>query len=230
MITANNILKKIPFIFILMNSVFCFGQDSNSKKVDLNYKMALTAVNDVFLKKLFVNNYYNNTEYFINTDLSKEDPIDDIAKANILLQSMQLTVTGDSLFVCTKGLNFNENYRKLYEIRNSNILKNKYNKANIDQAIVSIDKLPILAHDSKLEKTKTKIKNLLSSYRIKNEELMQDLEKLKKPDQDNPAVKKEYLLLVKKYLEYPYLVRIIQESRNGKNTYKTDLNINFESN
>jgi hypothetical protein len=202
----------------------CFAQDNSSATTSIDLKNILNAVNNEFLKPLFINNYINNKTYFIDTDLSSEDLTKNFKKAQLLLRSMQLTVTGDSLTVCAQGLSFYDNYLALDRIKKGSILREKYNKENLNQALKIIEQLPLIEVISKLNTTKIDLKNTLSDYASKTTGLIAKIDFLKKKDQDNPQVKTDYMNLEKQYISYPYLVKVIRESKNSNN-YKVDLEI-----
>lgn len=223
-------MKKILLVIFILNAAIASAQDNGGLAEAVRLKQNIEAVNNVFLKKIFVNNYFNNTDYFLNTDLSKENPSNDLFRANVLLNSLKLTLSGDSLRICKKALDFNENYSSLYQIANGGLLNAKYDKLKISKVINAIVLLPALDKGSKLDNTKAKIRLNLENYATSTISLRAELDKAKKPDQDNPAVKKEYLSLEKKYAQYPYLVKVIQESKNGKNTYPADLDVAERSN
>lgn len=219
-------MKNKIFILLLI-SMSIYGQKNTTAASFEDYRSTLKAVNNVFLKKLFVKNYLNNPNYTIETDLSKENLTTDFKKANLLLKSMQLSVTGDSLDICKKVLEFNENYLKLYEIKNENNLKVKYNNEKVIKHIEEIENLPKLDSISQLNKTKFQIKNLLSNYEFKTTELKKKLENqtAKNIDKENPYYKAFFTDLEKEYKDYPFLVRVIQETKTGKETFKTELDI-----
>lgn len=223
-------MKKILLLAFFLNVVNVFAQDIETVKENSRLKQNIEAVNNVFLKKIFVNNYFNNSDYFLNTDLSKDDPSNDLFRANVLLNSLKITLSGDSLLVCKRALDFNENYNSLYQIANSGLLNAKYDKLKVSKIICSIDLLPALDKGSKLDNTKSKIRGNIENYLTNIITLKAELNKAKKPDQENPAVKKEYTNLEKKYAQYPYLVKVIQESKNGKNTYLADLDVPAQPN
>ena len=223
-------MKKILLVTFILNAAIASAQDSGSLAEAVRLKQNIEAVNNVFLKKIFVNNYFNNTDYFLNTDLSKENPSNDLFRANVLLNSLKLTLSGDSLRICKKALDFNENYSCLYQIANGGLLNAKYDKLKVSKVIAVIELLPSLDKGSKLDNTKSKIRRNLENFAASTIALRAELDKAKKPDQENPAVKKEYLTLEKKYAQYPYLVKVIQESKNGKNAYLADLDVPEPSN
>ena len=98
-------MRSLPIaVFIIFISFFCLGQEKTARDSLMDYKNTLNAVNNEFLKPLFINNYMNNRNYFKETDLSDEDLTRNFKKAQLLLKSMQLTVKGDSLAVCAQGL------------------------------------------------------------------------------------------------------------------------------
>lgn len=218
-------IRKLIFIILFAYSSPCLSQDGTVVKANASYREALVSVNNVFLKKIFINNYMNNSDYFINTDLSKEDPKADLVRANVLLNSMKLTLVGDSLKVCNEALNFNENYMKLFEIKNGLVLKSRYDKEKVNLGISAIDSLPAISAGSKLDITKTKIKNILRNYATSTTILKAELEKNKKGDPDNPDVKKKYLSLEKKYLDYPFLIKAIQKAKTNKTNDLSELDI-----
>lgn len=218
-------VKSISLLFfVYLISISCFAQEKASSKSLTDYKNTLIAVNNVFLKTLFIDNYMDNKNYFMETDLSNEDLTGNFKKANLLLKSMQLSVTGDSLAICAKGLDFNDNYLTLYRIKQGNTLKEKYHKEKVNQAVNEIEQLPALETGSKLSRTKVELADAIRNYAIKTTALKTEIDSWKKHDQDNPKVKAAYLNLEKQHKSYPYLIRIIRESKNSNN-YQTDLEV-----
>lgn len=224
---------KKNIIVVLLVTATSFSQTTNIEKSPVVYKTTLISVNNTFLKKLFINNYYTNANYFKVTDLAKEDFTKDFIKSNLLLQSMQLSVTGDSLAMCKKGLEFNENYLKLYEIKNSNILSKKFDKETMNKTLSEIEKLAQLEENSNLDKTKIRIKKLLSEYADVTTILRQklEIETNKNTDINNPLYKKIFTDFEKTYNEYPYLIKVIKETDKGKNknSFQTDLYISEQT-
>jgi hypothetical protein len=185
-------------------------------------KKIIKETNTTFLREIFDNKYIKNESYFKDTDLANEDNTKKFENSNILINSIKVDESNrEVLDVCNKAINFNNNYLKLFEIRET-ILNTKYDSKVID-AIKIIGSLPELDLDSKLHNTKTKILDLLKNYKENTCLLKSSLEKLK-TNMDQKSLAPTYLKLEKdvRFKDYPYLVSIISEMRINMNSYTND--------
>jgi hypothetical protein len=123
---------------------------------------------------------------------------------------------------CKYALDFNTNYLKLFEIRKL-VLSEKYNEVKYNEAISNIEKLPVLAADDNLDKTKKRMTNLLKNY-LENTCLLKiKLDSFRKADQ-SPVMKQKYSALEKDdhFKDYPYLIQVIKNIKSNVNNYNSE--------
>jgi hypothetical protein len=208
------------------------AKENNSKNnsVDLqkelvSIKQIIKETNNVFLKEIFTNKYIDNVKYFRETDLSFEDDTKKFENSNVLINNILIDdfSTKEEKIVCNKALYFNKNYLKLFEIRKT-VLNVKFNKENVEKAVLEIENLPLLEIGSKLEESKNRINNALKKYNENTCLLKVSLDKYKKADQKSPALKQVYISLEKdvNYKEYPYLIEVIRKIKNNHIDYTDD--------
>ncbi|WP_353076882.1 hypothetical protein [Flavobacterium sp.] len=192
----------------------------NSEIAEL--KKSIKETNSVFLREMFDNKYVNKS-YLMETDLGIDDISTRIENSKILITSILLDETNKDVFeVCKKALIFNQNYLKLFEIRN-NVLNQKYDVQKVTTSIKEIEDLPILDENSKLDVTKNKIRNLLKNYLENTCFLKKTLSDYKRGGETS-IMKQKYSELEKsdRYKDYPYLIKIIKKIKNNINDYTND--------
>lgn len=192
---------------------------SESKNETKKLKDIIEANNTIFLMDLFQNKYVDNKKYFTETDLSLEDNKVKFINSNALIKSIEQNASGETLKICKKALEFNENYLELFEIRK--LLNEKYDAKKTEEGLAAIKKLPELDNNSKLSITKTKIKDLLSLFEERSCELKKSLDTYKKNPDQNATFKQNYTKLEKSelYKDFPYLISVLKEIKNNVNNY-----------
>lgn len=185
-------------------------------------KKIIEETNTVFLREIFETKYIKNTNYFKETDLTIENNTEKFKNSNVLINSIKLNETNSDLDVCNKALDFNKNYLTLFDIRD-NVLNKKFDEITVLEAIKTIENLPELESESKLNIKKMKIVNLLKNYSENICLLKNDLDKLKKL-KDQKSLAPTYLKLEKesRYKDYTFLQLIISEMRKDVNSYTND--------
>lgn len=185
-------------------------------------KKIIEETNTVFLREIFETKYIKNTNYFKETDLTIENNTEKFKNSNVLINSIKLNETNSDVDVCNKALDFNKNYLTLFDIRD-NVLNKKFDEITVLEAIKTIENLPELESESKLNIKKMKIVNLLKNYSENICLLKNDLDKLKKL-KDQKSLAPTYLKLEKesRYKDYPFLQSIISEMRKDMNSYTND--------
>jgi hypothetical protein len=193
---------------------------SNDEIAEL--KKIIEETNAVFLREIFDAKYVKNTTYFKETDLTIENNTEKFKNSNILINSIKLNETNSVLDVCNKALDFNKNYLTLFDIRD-NVLNKKFDHIKVLEAIKTIENLPELESESKLNIKKMKIINLLKNYSENICLLKNNLDKLK-TQKDQKSLTPTYLKLEKesRYKDYPFLQLIISEMRKDVNSYTND--------
>ena len=121
------------------------------------------------------------------------------------------------------SIDFNSNYNTLYTIQKT-VLIEYYNEKNVNEAISSIEKLPKLKTDSKLDNKKNKILNTLKNYLDNTCSLKKKLDNYKNADCKSLPMQKIFTSLEKddSYKDYTYLVKVIRKMKNNKNDYSKD--------
>lgn len=199
------------------------NESSSKKNKEIaELKKIIKETNTTFLREIFDNKYIKNETYFKDTDLSNDDNTKKFENSNILINSIVVNEEdNETLKVCNYALDFNENYLKLFEIRKS-VLSEKFNETRYKEAIIDIEKLPVLEPDNNLDKTKKRITNLLKNY-LENTCLLKiKLDSYKKADQ-SPAIKQKYATLEKDdhFKDYPYLIQVIRNIKSNVNNYNS---------
>jgi hypothetical protein len=215
----NEIKKKEQLISI-------FTSKNNVLQDSLNYSLSvIKEINTIWLKDMFVKKFMDNPDYLTTKDLAKEDDRYKNRNYDLLAKSLIINkVTKDTLIICNQLLNFNKAYLTLYEIR-ENVLNQKYDSLEVDNAIKQINSIKDLDPIWQLSKTKQLYFDLLSNYRSNLEDLKIELEKRKRnPEQKSDYSIKEYNKLENnpKYNRYPYLLKVIREMKNDVNSYTDD--------
>jgi hypothetical protein len=186
------------------------------------YKNIIKDDNNYWLKDLFDKKYTD--AYFLENDLEIEDITQKINKSNVYINSIKsVEENGELIEKCNRAIEFNENYLTLYTILNT-VLNKKYNEKNVNDAIISIEKLPKLLEDSKLDKSKTRIKNILKNYLHSTCSLKKKLDGLKNADCKSPPMQKLFTSLENddSYKGYVYLVKVIRKMKINKIDYTND--------
>ena len=126
-------------------------------------------------------------------------------------------------------LNLCVNYKQITEIKSSNFLSEKYNKAQIDLIVELLVKLPILDESENVEITKQKLIGLCKDYEMKIQALIQSLEKnsLLIDNPSSPIRDAQYDKLIKDYINYPFLMSVIEKAKKNKNAFKSELSYLF---
>lgn len=189
----------------------------------IKLKKIIKETNATFLREIFDNKYVNNKSYFIDTDLANEDNTQKFKNSNVLINSIMVDeIDTEILRTCKYALNFNTNYLKLFEIRKS-VLSQKYNELTYKEALNEIENLPILEGDNNLNKTKTRITNLLKNYLESTCLLKNKLDLYRKADQ-SPVMKQKYSALEKDdhFKDYPYLIQVIKNIKSNVTNYNSD--------
>jgi ribosomal protein L19E len=178
--------------------------------------------NAVFLREIFDAKYIKNTTYFKDTDLANENNTEKFKNSNVLINSIKVKQTNSLLDICNKALDFNKNYLDLFSIKD-NVLNKKFDEIKVLEAIKTIENLPELESESKLNIKKMKIVNLLKNYSENICLLRNDLDKLK-TKKDQKSLAPTYLKLEKdnRYKDYPFLLSIVSEMRKDVNSYTND--------
>jgi len=202
-------------------------QENLSTIIDENndLKKIIKDINSVFLRDIFQKKYIENKNYFSNTDLEQanEDSTQKVVKYNIIIKSLEIDEKEFKPFI-SKALAFNKNYLRLYSIRKE-VLFQKYDSIKVQKALKDIDDLPTLEDiNSKLNITKTKIRNYLENYHQRTCELKSKLEWLKSNVDQHASFKQNYDTLKNsdKFKTYPYLVKIIENVKNDVNNYSNN--------
>jgi hypothetical protein len=197
-----------------------------NKKDDFNniekFKNIIKDDNNYWLKDLFDKKYTDT--YFAETDIENEDITQKIIKSNVYINSIKSVEENKEVIEkCNLALDFNENYKTLYAVKNS-VLNEKYNEKNVNDAISTIEKLPKLKADTKLDKSKTRILNTLKNYLDSTCSLKKKLDGWKNADCKSPAMQKSFTSLENddSYKEYGYLVKVIRKMKNNKIDYTND--------
>jgi hypothetical protein len=210
-----NTISELKYQLELLN------KKEGSKNLE-KFKNIIKDNNNYWLKDLFDKKYTDT--YFAETDLENDDITQKINKSNVYINSIK-SVEEDKEVIerCNLALDFNENYKTLYDIKNS-VLNEKYNEKNVNDAIRAIEKLPKLKADTKLDKSKTRILNTLKNYLDSTCSLKKKLDGWKNADCKSPAMQKSFTLLENddSYKEYGYLVKVIRKMKNNKIDYTND--------
>ena len=218
----NSTIKKLKTtISELKNQVESLNKKNDSNSLE-KFKSIIKDDNDFWLKDLFEKKYTDT--YFKETDLESEDISKKIEKSNVYINSIKsVEEKKEVIEKCNLALDFNENYKTLYAVKNS-VLNEKYNEKNVNEAISSIEKLPKLKVDAKLEKSKTRILNTLKNYLDSTCSLKKKLDGWKNADCKSPAMQKSFTSLENDdfYKEYGYLVKVIRKMKNNKIDYTND--------
>jgi hypothetical protein len=179
--------------------------------------------NKYWLKGLLDEKYTDS--YFTETDLEFDAAISQkIIKSDVYIQSIRAVDSNSNVInLCNQALDFNENYKTLYEIQFS-ILSKKYNEEKVIDAINRIDKLPKLKPNSKLDTRKTTILNALKNYSTIICDLRTILDRFKDADCKTSAMQSQFYKLENDpiYKEYDYLRSIIHKMKNNAIDYKDE--------
>ena len=195
---------------------------SDDSKVVENLKNIIKDDNNYWLKDLFEKKYTES--YFMETDLESEDITQKITKSNVYINSIKSVEENKEVIEkCNRALEFNENYKTLYTVKNT-VLSEKYNEKNVNDAIITIEKLPKLKTDSKLDKSKTRILNILKNYLDSTCSLKKKLDGWKNAECKSPPMQKLFTLLENddSYKGYDYLVKVIRKMKSNKIDYTND--------
>lgn len=200
--------------------------EQSNKKEDSNniekFKNIIKDDNNYWLKDLFEKKYTD--AYFVETDLDDEDITQKINKSNVYINSIKSVEENKEVIEkCNMALDFNENYKVLYDIKKT-VLNEKYNEKNVNDAISAIEKLPKLIVDSKLDKSKTRILNALKNYLYSTCTLKKKLDGWKNAECKSPPMQKSFTSLENddSYKEYGYLLKVIRKMKNNKIDYTND--------
>ncbi|MEI6312723.1 MAG: hypothetical protein WCP57_10730 [Bacteroidota bacterium] len=175
--------------------------------------------NKYWLKGLLDEKY--TVSYFLETDLESTDISERIIKSNVYIQSIRaVELDGNIIAICNQALDFNENYKTLFEIKNS-ILNKKYDEEKVNDAISRIERLPQLKPNSKLDTRKNTILNALKNYLPISCDLKKRLDRFKDADCKTSAMQLEFYKLENDphYTEYDYLRSIIRKMKNNAIDY-----------
>jgi hypothetical protein len=200
-------------------------EQSNKKEESNNiekFKNIIKDDNNYWLKDLFEKKYTDT--YFVETDIDNEDITQKINKSNVYINSIKSVEENKEVIEkCNMALNFNENYKVLYDIKKT-VLNEKYNEKNVNDAINAIEKLPKLIVDSKLDKSKTRILNALKNYLYSTCTLKKKLDGWKNAECKSPPMQKSFTSLENddSYKEYGYLLKVIRKMKNNKIDYTND--------
>lgn len=218
----NSTIKKLKTtISELKNQVESLNKKDDSNNIE-KFKNIIKDNNDFWLKDLFEKKYTDT--YFAETDIENEDITQKIIKSNVYINSIKsVEEKKEVIEKCKLALDFNENYKTLYAVKKS-VLNEKYNEKNVNDAISSIEKLPKLKADTKLDKSKTRILNTLKNYLDSTCSLKKKLDGWKNADCKSPAMQKSFTSLENddSYKEYGYLVKVIKKMKNNKIDYTND--------
>lgn len=194
-----------------------------SGEENVKLKKIIKKINTTFLRQTFDSKYINDKTYFKDADLTNEDDTEIFEKYNIVINSIMIDeIDNEVSKTCKYALDFNTNYLKLFEIRKL-VLSEKYNEVKYKEAISNIEKLPFLEGDNNLDKTKTRITNLLKNY-LENTCLLKiKLDSFRKADQ-SPVMKQKYSALEKDdhFKDYPYLIQVIKNIKSNVNNYNSE--------
>ncbi len=218
----SRIIKELKnTISELKHQLELLNKKEGSKNLE-KFKNIIKDNNNYWLKDLFDKKYTDT--YFEETDIENDDITQKINKSNVYINSIK-SVEEDKEVInrCNLALDFNENYKTLYAIKNS-ILNEKYNEKNVKDAIIAIEKLPKLKADTKLDKSKTRILNILKNYLDNTCSLKKKLDEWKNADCKSSAMQKLFTLLENddSYKQYGYLVKVIRKMKNNKIDYTND--------
>ena len=169
-----------------------------------NLKKIISEVNLYYLKDTF-DGYTEN--YFNTRDLSKENDLEIFKMHYALINSFKIDATVDVLKKCNRIDEFFQNYKMLFELRET-VLNKKYDESKVNDALDKIKKLPEIAVNSKLEISKKKIYDLLYNYRDNICLLKKQLDNYKTKS-DQKAMKPLYEKLKKMFKNRHY--RIVRE-------------------
>ena len=179
--------------------------------------------NKYWLKGLLDEKYTDS--YFAETDLEFDAAISQkIIKSDVYIQSIRSCESDNNVIaICNQALDFNENYKTLYEIQYS-ILSEKYNEEKVIDAINRFKKLPQLKPNSKLDTRKTTILNALKNYLPIICDLKTKLDRFKGADCKTSAMQAQFYKLENDpiYKEYDYLRSIIHKMKNNAIDYKDE--------
>lgn len=221
-IKKNKKIKELEkTISELRNQVETLNKKDSSNNLE-KFKNIIKDDNNFWLKDLFDKKYTD--AYFLETDLETDDITQKINKSNVYINSIKSVEENKELIEkCNRAIEFNENYVTLYTILNT-VLNKKYNEKNVNDAISSIEKLPKLLEDSKLDKSKTRIKNILKNYLYSTCSLKKKLDGWKNADCKSPPMQKLFTSLENddSYKGYDYLVKVIRKMKNNKIDYTND--------
>ena len=184
-----------------------------------NLKKIISEVNLYYLKDTF-DGYTEN--YFNTRDLSKENDLERFKMHYALINSFKIDATVDVLKKCNRIDEFFQNYKMLFELRET-VLNKKYDESKVNDALDKIKKLPEIAANSKLEISKKKIYDLLYNYRDNICLLKKQLDNYKTKS-DQKAMKPLYEKLENdlRYKDYQYLKQVIVEMKMDLNSYTGD--------
>jgi hypothetical protein len=221
-IKKNKKIKELEkTISELINQAETLNKKDSSNNLE-KYKNIIKDDNNFWLKDLFDKKYTD--AYFLETDLETEDITQKINKSNVYINSIKAVEENKELIEkCDLALAFNENYKTLYTILNT-VLNKKYNEKNVNEAISSIEKLPKLKENSKLDKSKTRTLNILKNYLDSTCSLKKKLDGWKNADCKSPPMQKLFTSLENddSYKGYDYLVKVIRKMKNNKIDYTND--------
>ena len=218
-------LKKKDLINKKLNESYSilYKNLSMIKKDSYTIKSIIKDDNNYWLKDLFDKKYTDS--YFMETDIESEDITQKITKSNVYIYSIKSVEENTEVIEkCNRALRFNENYKTLYEIQNT-ILSEKYNEESVHSAINSIERLPMLNSESKLDYRKSILLYSLKNYLDSTCSLKMKLDKFKNAvDFKSPAVQKLLTSLENddSYKHYVYLVKVIRKMKNNQNDYTND--------
>lgn len=186
----------------------------------LELKFIIKDNNNVFLKEVFESKY--TSKYFEETDLELEDKTEKFANSDILIKSVRVDASRQTLDLVLKALEFNTNYITLFQIRQL-VLNEKFNEEKVTEALKRIDSLPSLSPNTKLYNTKNRIISLLKNYKDATCDLKKSLDNLKSKI-DQKALAPTYVKYenAPKFKDYPYLVMVISRMKKDVLSYTPD--------
>lgn len=218
----NRTIKELKItISELKNQVESLNKKNDSNNLE-KFKSIIKDDNNYWLKDLFDKKYTDI--YFAETDLESEDISKKIEKSNVYVISIMSVETNNGIIEkCNQALDFNKNYMALYAIQNT-VLSEKYNEKNVNEAISTVEKLPKLKVDSKLDKSKARILNTLKNYLDSTCSLKKKLDGWKNADCKSPPMQKLFTSLENddSYKGYDYLLKIIRKMKSNKIDYTND--------
>lgn len=192
------------------------------KKDSYTIKSIIKDDNNYWLKDLFDKKYTDS--YFMETDIESEDITQKITKSNVYIYSIKSVEENTEVIEkCNRALEFNENYKTLFAIQNT-ILSEKYNEESVLSAINSIERLPILNSESKLDYRKAIILYSLKNYLDSTCSLKRKLDSYKNAECKSLTMQKIFTSLENDddYKEYGYLITVIRKMKNDKIDYADD--------